>query len=76
MRMHCADEGFALRRFVALGGMPVDYACERCGWMQASADAGARELLNCATWHTEKARAEFIEAADKAIPGFARSLVP
>jgi hypothetical protein len=69
IQMECADENFAVRTFmlaeVREDGQK-DYTCTHCGWLQASAAAGAAELCRLATWHDE---AEYRRYADVARSG-------
>lgn len=55
IEMGCADEGFAVRKFVRSSeiGEPLDYSCPHCGWMQSSEAAGAAELCRSATWQDD-----------------------
>jgi len=66
VEMQCADEAFALRTFVSQGkdeDRQIDYTCQRCGWMQRSAEAGAAELCRSAAWHDEATYRRYAEKA-------------
>ena len=64
--MRCADCDLQERAFKCIGVLSdgaADFACDHCGWQQASTAHGAAELCLSATWHTPGAYARYRDVA-------------